>query len=136
MRRAYLLLAILFTALLCLSGIGVAAAEPQKNQIVVEASCKNGQDYTFVINGMSKTGDIESSTSNVVVKKYAVTYYDENGTQVKRDTFEFGNKKVLDPENSDLISCSGVAKDIDVQGLGTVTAIYEFQAFVTPRDGA
>ena len=147
MRQAYLLLAILFTALLCLSGIAVAAPEPQKNQIVVEASCKNGQDYTFVINGMSKTGDVKASTSNIVVKKYTVKYYEVNGTlddppgsgdDVLKgsDTFEFGNKKVLDPENSDLISCSGVARDIDVQGLGTVTAIYDFQAFVTPRGGA
>ncbi len=131
---------MLFTALLCLSGVGVAAAEPQKNQIVVEASCTNGQHYTFVINGMSKTGDVTTSTSNVVVKKYTVTYYsvDEKGTltQVGSDTFEFGNKKVLDPDNSALISCRGVATGIDVQGLGTVTAIYEFQAFVTPRNGA
>jgi hypothetical protein len=39
LRRAYFLAAMLFTAVLCLSGIGVAAAEPQKNQIVVEADC-------------------------------------------------------------------------------------------------
>lgn len=134
---------MLFTVLLCLSGIGVAAAEPQKNQIVVEATCSNGQEYTFVINGMSKTGDVEESTGNVVVKKYTVRYIDTQGTPNPRDDvlvgsdeFEFGNKKVLDPENGDLISCSGVAEDIDVQGLGTVTAIYEFQAFVTPRSGA
>jgi hypothetical protein len=148
LRRAYLLLAMLFTALLCLSGIGVAAAEPQKNQIEVVASCDNGQSYTFVINGMSKTGDVKVSTSNVVVKQYEVRYFDVNGTLddppgsgddvlVGSDTFEFGNKKVLDPEeNGDLISCSGVAEDIDVQGLGTVTAIYDFQAFVTPRGKA
>jgi len=148
LRQAYLLLAILFTALLCLSGIAVAAPEPQKNQIVVDATCKpNGQEYTFVINGMSKTGDVTTSTSNVVVKKYTVTYYEVIGTlddppgegddiQKGSDTFEFGNKKALDPKNGDLISCSGVAEDIKVQGLGTVTAIYDFQAFVTPRDGA
>ena len=144
MRRAYFLLAMLFTALLCLSGIGVAAAEPQKNQIEVEASCKEtSQSFTFVINGMSKTGDVEASTSNVVVKQYTVRYIDENGTpnrrddvQVGSDTFEFGNEKVLDPENGDLILCSGVAKAIEVQGLGTVTAFYDFQAFVTPRSEA
>src|SRR5829696_312906 len=73
LRQAYLLLAILFTALLCLSGIAVAAPDPQKNQIVVEASCSNDQSYTFVINGMSKTGDVTTSTSNIVVKKYTVT---------------------------------------------------------------
>lgn len=136
MRRAYFLSAIVFTALLCLSGIGVAAAEPQKNQIVVDASCSNGQEYTFVINGMSKTGDLEESTGNVVVKQYTVTYYDgkiKDENLVGSDTFVFGNTKVL---NGDLILCSGVARDIDVQGLGTVTAIYDFQAFVTPRGGA
>lgn len=136
MRRAYFLSAIVFTALLCLSGIGVAAAEPQKNQIVVDASCSNGQEYTFVINGMSKTGDVEESTGNVVVKQYTVTYYDgkiKDENLVGSDTFVFGNTKVL---NGDLILCSGVARDIDVQGLGTVTAIYDFQAFVTPRGGA
>ena len=138
---------MLFTVMLCLSGIGVAAAEPQKNQIVVVASCRNGQDFTFVINGMSKTGDVKKSTSNVVVKQYTVEYYKVIGDLDKppgtgddvligSDAFEFGNKKVLRPENDDLISCSGVAEDIDLQGLGTVTAIYEFQAFVTPRDGA
>jgi hypothetical protein len=140
LRRASFLSAMLFTAVLCLSGIGVAATELQKNQILVVASCDNGQKYTFVINGMSKTGDVEESTGNVVVKKYTVRYIDNQGTRNPRDDvlvgsdeFEFGNKKVLD---GDLISCSGVAEDIDVQGLGTVTAIYEFQAFVTPRDGA
>jgi hypothetical protein len=143
LRRASFLSAMLFTAVLCLSGIGVAATELQKNQILVVASCDNGQKYTFVINGMSKTGDVKESTGNVVVKQYTVQYIDDKGTRNTRDdvvvgsdTFEFGNKKVLDPENGDLISCSGVARDIDVQGLGTVTAIYEFQAFVTPRDGA
>ena len=138
MRRASFLSAMLFTAVLCLSGIGVAAAEPpelQKNQILVEATCEpNGQKYTFVINGMSKTGDVKESTGNVVVKKYTVEYFqDGNPKPVGSDEFEFGNKKVL---NGDLMQCSGVARDIDVQGLGTVTAIYTFQAFVTPRGGA
>jgi hypothetical protein len=143
LRRASFLSAMLFTAVLCLSGIGVAATELQKNQILVVASCDNDQKYTFVINGMSKTGDVKESTGNVVVKQYTVQYIDEKGTRNTRDdvvvgsdTFEFGNKKVLDEENGDLISCSGVARDIDVQGLGTVTAIYDFQAFVTPRGGA
>ena len=136
MRRAYLLSAILFTVVLCLSGIGVATAEPQKNQIVVEAKCSNGQEYTFVINAMSKTGDVEESTGNVVVKQYTVKYYDgkiKDENLVGSDTFEFGNTKVL---NGDLIQCSGVAEDIEVQGLGLVTAVYDFQAFFTPRGEA
>jgi hypothetical protein len=146
LRRAYLLSTMLLTALLCLSGIGVAAADSpqlQKNQILVEASCEdNSQEYTFVINGMSKTGDVEGSTSNVVVKKYNVQYIDEKGTPddpqddvlVGSDEFEFGNKKAL--ENGDLISCRGVARDIELEGLGLVTAQYDFQAFVTPRGKA
>ena len=133
MRRAYLLLAMLFTLLLCLSGIGVAAAEPQKNQIVVVASCDNGQSYTFVINGMSKTGDVKESTGNVVVKKYTVDYFKyPSGEFIERD--EFGNKKVL---NGDLIQCRGITPEpIVLEGLGEVTAEYTFQAFVTPRGAA
>jgi hypothetical protein len=133
LRRAYFLSAIVFTAVLCVSGIGVAAAEPQKNQIVVEATCSNGQSYTFVINGMSKTGDVEESTGNVVVKQYTVEYFNEDGIRVGGDEFEFGNKKVL---NGDLMSCHGETEPIELQGLGLVTAIYDFQAFVTPRGGA
>jgi hypothetical protein len=142
LRRAYLLLAMLFTALLCLSGIGVAAAEPQKNQIEVQTTpCSNGQDYKFVINGMSKTGDIEESTGNVVVKQYTVEYFEHpSGEFIEGDVY--GNKKYYDEDgnpvlNGDLIHCSGETEDpIDVQGLGTVTANYDFQAFVTPRRGA
>jgi len=124
---------MLFTAVLCLSGIGVAAAEPQKNQIVVEASCSNGQDYTFVINGMSKTGDVEESTGNVVVKQYTVKYFQKR-VLVGSDEFESGNQNAL---QGDLINCEGETADpIELQGLGLVTAKYEFQAFVTPRGEA
>jgi len=125
--------AIVLTAVLCVSGIGLAA-EPQKNQIVVEASCSNGQDYTFVINGMSKTGDVEESTSNVVVKQYTVEYYDVQNRKklLGSDTFEFGNKKVLE---GDLIHCIGET-ETELQGLGLVRAVYDFQAFVTPRGEA
>ena len=144
MRRAYFLSAMLFTAVLCLSGIGLAAAEPQKNQIVVEATCEpNGQIYTFVINGMSKTGHVTPRTDvtvsnnvNVVVKQFTVEYFQEgNPEPVGSDEFESG--KALDQGlQRDLIQCSGVAKDIELQGLGLVTAIYDFQAFVTPRGKA
>jgi hypothetical protein len=136
MRRAIFFSAMLFTAVLCLSGIGVAAAEPQKNQIVVETTwCSNDQDYTFVINGMSKTGQVEESTGNVVVKQYIVDYFKyPSGEFIERDEFEFGNKKVL---NGDLIHCIGETEDpIELQGLGLVTANYDFQAFVTPRGKA
>jgi hypothetical protein len=124
----------MFAAVLCVSGIiGSAAAEPQKNQIVVEASCSNGHDYTFVINGMSKTGDVEESTANVVVKQYTVKYFQKR-VLVGSDEFKSGNQNAL---QGDLIYCEGETADpIELQGLGKVTAIYDFQAFVTPRGQA
>ena len=143
MRRAYFFSAMLFTAVLCLSGIGVAAAEPQtqKNQIVVEATCEpNGQSYTFVINGMSKTGhvtprtDVTASNVNVVVKQFTVDYFKHpSGEFIDSDVFESG--KALDQGlQRDLIQCSGITPEpIVLQGLGPVTAEYTFQAFVTPR---
>ena len=141
MRRAYFLSAMLFTAVLCLSGIGVAAAEPQMNQIVVNADCLNGQEYTFVINGMSKTGQVTDSTyvtSNVVVKQFTVTYFDEKRNQVGSDAYS--NPGFATDENNangDLIQCSGITPEpIVLQGLGAVTAEFQFQAFVTPRGGA
>jgi hypothetical protein len=146
MRRAIFFSAMLFTAMLCLSGIGLAAAEPHKNQIVVDATCvTNGQSYTFVINGMSKTGhvtprtDVTASNVNVVVKQFIVTYFDEEGNQVGSDAYvnpviESGNEKGF---TGDLIQCSGITPEpIVLQGLGPVTAEYTFQAFVTPRGKA
>ena len=156
MRRAYFLSAMLFTAMLCVSGIGVAAAEPQKNQIVVEATCttEDGQSttYTFVINGMSKTGQVTPSTdatvtnvSNLVVKQFTVDYYDVRGTpEDEGDDVLVGSDVYVNPVTEsdnkkgfkgDLIQCRGTT-DTELQGLGPVRAIYEFQAFVTPRGKA
>jgi hypothetical protein len=142
MRRAIFFSVMVFTAVLCLSGIGLAAAEPQKNQIVVQTTwCSNGQSYTFVINGMSKTGQVTDETevtSNVVVKQFTVTYVDAKGNLVGSDAYvnpvtESDNKKGF---KGDLIECSGVAENIELQGLGLVTANFQFQAFVTPRGKA
>jgi hypothetical protein len=131
LRRASFLLAM-FAAVLCVSGtIGSAAADLQKNQIKVDASCNNGQNYTFVINGMSKTGDVVASTKNVVVKRYTVDYFSKDGTLVGSD--EYGKKEAS--EGGDLISCNGTADPV-LQGLGPVRAIYDFLAFVTPRGQA
>ena|SRR5215210_4848952 len=142
MRRAYFLSAMLFTAVLCLSGIGVAP-ELQKNQILVVASCTNSQSFTFVINGMSKTAQVTddadvsvSNNVNLVVKQFTVKYLDEERNQVGSDAYTnpgfATDKKNL---NGDLIQCSGTTQTV-LQGLGPVTAIYNFQAFVTPRGGA
>ena len=133
--------AMLFTAVLCVSGIGLAAAEPQKNQIVVETEpCTNGQSYTFVINAMSKTGHVVPNTEvdvpnvrNVVVKQFTVVYFQEgNSKPVGSDEFDSGKKEGL---QDDLIQCSGTTQTV-LQGLGPVTAIFDFQAFVTPRGKA
>jgi hypothetical protein len=131
---------MLFTAVLCVSGIGLAAAEPQKNQIVVETEpcIPNGQTYTFVINGMSKTGHVTDSTDvpdvrNVVVKQFTIVYFKEgNSKPVGSDEFDSGKKEGL---QDDLIQCSGTTQTV-LQGLGPVTAIFDFQAFVTPRGKA
>jgi hypothetical protein len=139
MRPAYFLSAMLFTAVLCVSGIALAA-EPHKNQIVVEAMCDNGQSYTFAINGMSKTGHVVDSTdvnvskgANVVVKQFTVEYFDiPDGNPVGSDEFESGTKNGL---RRDLIPCSGET-ETELQGLGPVRAVYDFQAFVTPRGEA
>lgn len=122
---------MLSTAVLCVSGIGPADAEPHKNQILVKASCNNGQNYTFVINAMSKTGHVLGSTDNVVVKEFTVTYK-KNGEVIRVDVYGSGNKKGL---QGDLIHCDGEA-EIELQGEGLVTAIFDFQAFVTPRGNA
>ena len=143
MRQAYFLLAMLFTAVLCVSGIGLAAAEPHKNQIEVDAVCEpDGQEYTFVINGMSKTGHVTDSTDvevskvrnvNVVVKQFTVEYFDiQSGEKLESDEFDSGKKEGL---QDDLIQCSGTTQTV-LQGLGPVTAIFDFQAFVTPRGKA
>jgi hypothetical protein len=140
MRPAYSLSAMLFTAVLCVSGIALAA-EPHKNQIVVEAMCDNGQSYTFVINGMSKTGHVTDSTDvdvpnvrNVVVKQFTVEYFDiRSGEKVGSDEFDSGKKEGL---QGDLIFCNGVIEETELQGLGRVRAVYDFWAFVTPRGRA
>jgi hypothetical protein len=144
MRQAYFLLAMLFTAVLCVSGIGLAAAEPHKNQIVVQVTeeepCTNGESYTFVINGMSKTGHVTDSTDvdvskveNLVVKQFIVEYFqNENPNPVGSDEFDSGKKEGL---QGDLIQCSGTTQTV-LQGLGPVKAVYDFQAFVTPTGKA
>jgi hypothetical protein len=132
---------MLFTAVLCVSGIGLAAAEPQKNQIEVVASCDNSQSYTFVINGMSKTGHVTDSTDvdvskveNVVVKQFTVLYFQKgNSKPVGSDEFDSGKKEGL---QDDLIFCNGEIKETELQGLGPVRAVYDFWAFVTPRGKA
>ena len=131
-----LLTAVLTLILLIVGALGTATAEPKKNQIVIEdATCKtdDGQSstYTFVINAMAKTGLLTDSTGNIVVTSYTITYYDEQGNLLDTDTYDTGTK--LNSQD-DILSCTGQV-DTTLQGLGDVTAVYEFKGFLTPPTG-
>ena len=135
MRRFGLLIAMVLLAVVLLaSGVGTAAAEPQKNQILVPVTCDNGQSYTLVINGMSKVGQISGGNQNLVVTEYTVTYRDRDGNKIGRDTFDQGNAEESNGNSpqSDPIRCSG-RTTAELEGLGVVRAVYKFEGFVTPR---
>lgn len=130
MRRLAILLTVaLLPTVLLVGGVGTVSAEPRKNQILVPATCDNGQSYTFVINGMSKVGQIVETNGNIVVKSFTVTYFDSDGNPIGGDTFSQGNKDGL---QEDLIECNG-STTTELQGLGVVTAVFDFQGFLTPR---
>ncbi len=130
---------MLLAAMLFASGIGTAAAEPQKNQIRVPVSCSDGEqytlEYTLVFNAMSKTGQIEGSTSNTVVKSGTVTYFDpDTGKLIGSDEVGGqGNKKDKNL-GGDRITCKGET-ETELVGQGPVRAVFEFQGFVAPRGG-
>jgi hypothetical protein len=131
-----LLTTVLPPILLVVFALGTATAEPKKNQIVIEdATCTtdDGQSstYTFVINGMAKTGLLTDSTGNIVVTSYTVSYYDEQGNLLDTDTYDTGTK--LNSQD-DILSCTGQV-DTTLQGLGDVTAVYEFKGFLTTPTG-
>lgn len=123
-RIALLSVAALFAAVL---GSGVAAAEPAKNQVMASATCDDGRQYTFVLNGESNAGQLLDSTGNLITARYAVDYFDQDGNLVASDSFNQGTKK-----GQRLISCHGETTFEHWQ-LGTVTAVLEFQGFVTPN---
>ena len=131
-----LVTAVLIVIFVIVGALGPATAEPKtepkKNQIVVPASCTtDGQSYTtytVVINGMAKTGHLTDSTGNIVITSYTVSYYDDQGNLLDTDTFNRGTKL---NSRDDIMSCSGQV-DTTLQGLGDVTAFYEFKGFLTP----
>lgn len=123
-RTSLSLVAALFAAVL---GGGVAAAEPAKNQVRASATCDDGRQYAFVLNGESNAGHLLDSTSNLITARYAVDYFDQEGNLVASDSFDQGAKK-----GQRLISCHGETAFEHWQ-LGTVTAVMEFQGFVTPN---
>jgi pyruvate dehydrogenase complex dehydrogenase (E1) component len=137
--RQALLASISALTLLVGFALGTATAEPktelQKNQILFEdATCTtDGQgptSYTFVINGMAKTGHLVDSTDKTIkITSYTVTYYDAEGNELGTDAFGSGTKK--NPRD-DILSCSGQVTT-DLEGIGDdVTAVYDFRAFLAP----
>ena len=140
MRRFGLLATMMLLAVVLLTGgVGTATAapktEPQKNQILLEdATCTtDGQSftsYTFVINGMAKTGLlIDSTDTNIKITSYTVNYYDDQGNLLGTDEFDSGNKK---KPRADLLSCRGQVTT-DFEGIGDkVTAVYDFRGFLVP----
>jgi hypothetical protein len=131
-----LLTTVLPLILLVVFALGTATAEPKMNQIVIkDATCKtnDGQNstYTFVINGMSKTGLLTDSTGNIVITSYTVTYSDDQGNLVGTDKYNTGTK--LNSQD-DILSCSGQV-ETTLQGLGEVTADYKFKGFLTSPTG-
>ena len=133
-KRQALLTTISTLTLLVVFALGTATAapptEPRMNQIEIDAKCTtDGQsftDYTFVINGMAKTGLlIDSTDKNIVFTSYTVTYYAE-GSEIGTDEFNSGAKR------DDILSCSGQVTT-DLEGIGDdVTAVYEFEGFLAP----
>ena len=139
-KRQALLTTISALTLLVVFALGTATAapqnEPQMNQIVIEdATCKidgkkSSTTYTFVINGMAKTGIlIDSTDKNIVITSYTVTYYDDKGNELGTDEFDSGTK-INSRDN--ILSCTGQVTT-DLEGIGDdVTAVYEFQGFLVP----
>ena len=126
-----MLTAVLILIFVIVGALGPATAEPKKNQIVVPASCTtDGKSFTttFVINAMAKTGHLTDSTGNIVITSYTVSYYDDQGKLLDTDTFNSGTKL---NSRDDIVSCSGEV-ETTLQGLGDVTAVYEFKGFLTP----
>lgn len=130
MRRVVPLLTVLFAAALLACGLGTAAAEPAKNRVLASASCDDGEEYVFLIDGEGNAGRVLGSKANVVVLEYEVSYVDpDTGERVVADTFYRGEKNGL---RGDRVRCAGTTA-FDHWQLGEVTAVFEFEGFVTPR---
>jgi hypothetical protein len=129
MRQAIPLLATMLLAMVLLAiTIETGIAEPQKNQISVPVKCDNGEKYTLVFNGEGNAGHLEfAGPNNIIPKSYLVTYL-QKGTEIARDEFQKGNWE----GQEELIHCTGKITT-DIFGLGTVTAVFDFEGLVTPR---
>jgi hypothetical protein len=136
MRQAVSLLAtMLFAMVLLASGIEMGIAEPQKNQISVPVTCQVDDQtvtYKLVFNGEGNAGQVLefSGPNNIIPKRYVITYLDpKSGEEIATDEFNQG-KRV---GQGDLIQCAGQITT-EIFGLGRVTAVFEFEGLITPRD--
>jgi len=131
MKQGTLMLTMVaFATLLLASGIGTAVAEPQKNQILVPgATCDDGVDRTFVINGEGNVGHINGSTDNIIIATSSFKFLAPD-REIPPVIVDNGKKEGL---KGDLIRCEGEVPDIELFRLGKVTVVYEFEGFVTPR---
>jgi hypothetical protein len=119
-----MLLALVLIAMTIETGI----AEPQKNQISVPVKCDNGEKYTLVFNGEGNAGQVDFAGPNNIIPKSYLVIYRQKGTEIARDEFQQGHWE----GQEDLINCTGRITT-EIFGLGTVTAILEFEGLVTPR---
>ncbi len=130
-RITIMLTTTLLAAVLLAGGAGMAAAEPQKNQVLVPASCgANGeQQYTFVLNAQGNAGQIVGSNSNILIKSYVATYTKLLTGETFVDIYNSGNKT---GQRDALISCRGETTYVD-NVFGEVKVVFVFDGFVTPR---
>ncbi|MGI9047829.1 MAG: hypothetical protein ACR2GU_00320 [Rubrobacteraceae bacterium] len=135
MRKASFLVTLALATMLFIGEAGTSVAEPGKNQIPIKASCDNGKQYSFVINGMGNVGHIAGTTSNIMPVKVTATfnYVDpatgQPASMVVNQDLGKGNKN---GQQRDLLNCTGTAQYQD-RDLGPVTANFVIQAFLTPR---
>ena len=126
-RLIRLLTAASLSAIMLVASVGVAAAEPGKNEVLVNTKCGGGAQYTFVIKGEGDVGHVIGTKDVVVIKKYTVTYVDANtGDFIGTQTVENGKKVGL---GAKLVSCTGTATFNHWQ-LGDVTATFNYEALI------
>jgi len=127
---------MLTTGMLSLAFLACAAvtagADPEKNQITVPGTqCDNGEEITFVINGMGKGAKLPEGDGNLVIKNYTLVYTDPDTEEVV-ETVEYGGGKKTG-QADDLVTCHGETKT-EIIGFGLVTIDFDLQGFFTPRN--
>ena len=131
MKRIIRVAGVLLVSAMMLAGtLGIAVAEPGKNQIRVLSTCDNGAQYDSVIKGEGDIGHIEGTNDLVVIKRYTVSYVDATtGEPIATNTVDNGQKTGV---AKSLVQCTGVTTFNHWQ-LGDVTATFDFEAFITPH---